>query len=161
REGLLRPGMNAEVAIEIARRENAITIPNAAVVGMRDVLAASRVLGLPDEEVQATMSSWRGRGSRTAQSDTAAQKSQPDSARAGSASAGSGASPECAALIEKARADRSSLTEEERAKLRECRPRRQGGRQGRQGARQGGRGSETRMGVVFVQGPEGPTPRRV
>jgi HlyD family secretion protein len=161
REGLLKPGMNAEVGIEIARREAVVTVPNAAVVGMRDAAAAGVVLGLSEEAVRAALSSgMNGRTGMAPGSAMAAEKSQPDSA-SGSATA-EGAANDCAALMQKARADRNSLTEADRTKLRECMP--QGG--GRQGGRQGGPGGrggdgETRMGVVFVQTAEGPTPRRV
>lgn len=167
REGLLRPGMNAEVSIEIALRENTITIPNAAIVGMRDAVAAGQVLGLSEDAVREALRGNRGRSNRAAEGGSAegaaGQKSQPDSTRAGAAAASgdSTASAECAALIEKARADRSSLTQEERAKLRECRPRSGGERQGRRRGGRGGGSGDTRMGVVFVQTDNGPTPRRV
>lgn len=158
REGLLRPGMNAEVGIEIARRDNAVTIPNAAVVGMRDAAAAGAVLGLSEEAVRAALGGNRNRGGEASGSDSAAQKSQPDSTSGQRAPADSTPGDDCAALIQKMRNDRTSLTEAERGRIRECAP-----RGGRQGARQGNRaGGETRRtGVVFVQGPEGPTPRRV
>src|SRR5690625_7487156 len=52
RDGLLKPGMNAEVAVEIARREGVVTVPNAAVVSMRDAMSAGLVLGLPEETLQ-------------------------------------------------------------------------------------------------------------
>lgn len=155
RERLLRPGMNAEVAIEVARRDNVVTVPNAAVVGMRDAAAAGLVLGLSEEAIRAALSNGMGGGRMGQNGGTAAQKSQPDSA-AGAA----GAANDCAALLQKARADRNSLTEAERTKLRECMP--QGGER-RGGPGQGGRegDGETRMGIIFVQSESGPTPRRV
>jgi HlyD family secretion protein len=159
RQGLLKPGMNAEVGIEVARRENVVTVPNAAVVSMRDAAAAGLVLGLSEETVRAALGG--GMSGRTAApgTDSAAQKSQPDSASGGQA----GAAADCAALMQRMRTDRSSLTDADRAKLRECMP--QGGPQGggRRAGQGGGRGGEgeTRMGVVFVQGESGPTPRRV
>jgi HlyD family secretion protein len=54
-EGLLRPGMNAEVSIEISRRPNAITVPNAAVASMRDARSAATAVGLSEEAVRAVM----------------------------------------------------------------------------------------------------------
>src|SRR5690606_355907 len=50
-DGALKPGMNAEVVIEVARREMVTTIPNAAVVSMRDAAAAGTMLGLSEEQV--------------------------------------------------------------------------------------------------------------
>src|SRR5690606_11892304 len=48
RDRLLNPGMNAEVQVEIARREDVVTVPNAAIVGPRDLVAAGAVLGLSE-----------------------------------------------------------------------------------------------------------------
>jgi HlyD family secretion protein len=46
REGLLKPGMNAEVEILIARRENALTLPNEAVKRPEEALAVAGLLGI-------------------------------------------------------------------------------------------------------------------
>ncbi len=61
-EGLLKPGMNAEVAIEISSRRDALTIPNTAVVGMREAAAAASVLGLDEAAVRSVL---RAGGART------------------------------------------------------------------------------------------------
>ena len=50
-QGLLRPGMNAEVQIHIAQRQNVLAIPNAALRTNRDVGSAAQVLGLNPEDV--------------------------------------------------------------------------------------------------------------
>ena len=52
REGLLRPGMNAEVEIHVGRREGVLAVPNASLRTQRDVASAAQVLGLSPEEVQ-------------------------------------------------------------------------------------------------------------
>ena len=52
REGLLKPGMNAEVEVLIARRMDVPTVPNAALRTWDDVFAAGDVLGLGRAEVQ-------------------------------------------------------------------------------------------------------------
>lgn len=52
RDGLLRPGMNAEVEVHVGNRQNAIAIPNAALRTQRDVASAAEVLGLDPEAVQ-------------------------------------------------------------------------------------------------------------
>jgi HlyD family secretion protein len=51
-DGLLRPGMNAEVEISIGRREGVLSVPNAALRTDRDVGSAGEVLGLTPELVQ-------------------------------------------------------------------------------------------------------------
>ena len=52
REGLLKPGMNGEVAVLIDRRENVLAVPNDAVRAPREVAAAATALGLDPEKVQ-------------------------------------------------------------------------------------------------------------
>ena len=51
REGLLKPGMNAEVEVVMARRQNVLSIPNAALRTAQDIHAAGSVLGLTRETV--------------------------------------------------------------------------------------------------------------
>jgi len=51
-DGLLMPGMNAEVEVSIARRENVLTIPVMALRTDRDVAATADILGLSDAEVR-------------------------------------------------------------------------------------------------------------
>jgi HlyD family secretion protein len=50
-DGLLRPGMNAEVEINIGSREGVLSVPNAALRTDRDVGSAAEVLGLTPEMV--------------------------------------------------------------------------------------------------------------
>ena len=52
KEGLLRPGMNAEVEVHVGRRDDVLAVPNAALRTQRDVASAAQVLGLLPEEVQ-------------------------------------------------------------------------------------------------------------
>lgn len=63
-EGLLKPGMNAEVSIEISRRRDAITVPNAAVASLRDARSAAAAVGVPEEAVRAVMRPAGAGGSR-------------------------------------------------------------------------------------------------
>jgi HlyD family secretion protein len=51
RQGLLRPGMNAEVEIHVGEREGVLTVPNAALRTQRDVGSAAQVLGLDPTQV--------------------------------------------------------------------------------------------------------------
>jgi len=52
RQGLLRPGMNAEVEIHVGEREGILTVANAALRTPRDVGSAAQVLGLDPAQVQ-------------------------------------------------------------------------------------------------------------
>jgi HlyD family secretion protein len=60
REGLLKPGMNAEVEIHVGRREGVLAVPNAALRTTRDVGSAAGVLGLSAEAVQQQLASAPG-----------------------------------------------------------------------------------------------------
>ena len=51
-EGLLKPGMNAEVELLVARRVDVATIPNAALRTQEDIFAAGMVLGLEVDTVE-------------------------------------------------------------------------------------------------------------
>ena len=51
REGLLKPGMNADVEIHVGRRDGVLAVPNAALRTQRDVSSAAEVLGLTAAEV--------------------------------------------------------------------------------------------------------------
>jgi HlyD family secretion protein len=54
-QGLLRPGMNAEVEIHIGQRQNVLAIPNAALRTTRDMASAAQVLGLDPRDVEQTL----------------------------------------------------------------------------------------------------------
>ncbi|MCE9670408.1 efflux RND transporter periplasmic adaptor subunit [Myxococcus stipitatus] len=161
-EGLLRPGMNAEVAIEISRRRNALTVPNSAVVGLRDARAAASAVGVSEETVRAMLRPAGGRGapqggdapSGATDGAPGADKAPPGQGpREGMAGApgreGTGQMAPAAGAVTPV----SVATGAEGAG---------GGRRGR-GGREGGQGpqGDTRPGLVFVQGPKGPEPRRV
>ena len=66
REGLLKPGMNGEVAVLVESRENVLAVPNDAVRNPRDAAAVAELLGVnPDTiraKMQAAMSARRGGG---------------------------------------------------------------------------------------------------
>jgi HlyD family secretion protein len=85
REGLLRPGMNAEVEIHVGRRDGVLAIPNAALRTQRDVASAAEVLGVSMQEVQQQL----------AQASQPRQDTSSSAARApnGAAPAAAGARP--------------------------------------------------------------------
>lgn len=58
-ERLLKPGMNAEVSIEIADRTGVVAVPNQAVVNLREAASAGTALGLDEEELRAKMAEMR------------------------------------------------------------------------------------------------------
>jgi HlyD family secretion protein len=150
-EGLLKPGMNAEVGVEIASREDVVTVPNTAVVSPREAASAAAVLGLDEATVRATL---RPPGAGPASGPALETPTAP--------------SPECAALFERLKTDAGppTLSDADREKLQACRPEGMaegGGRGSRFRGGQGQRGGnpDRRPGVVFVQQAEGPQPRRV
>ncbi len=171
-EGLLKPGMNSDVQIQIARREDAVVVPNAAIVGTRDAVAAGAIFNIDEEAILAAM---RPPGQQQAGTGATAPA---DSAQAA----------ECAALMQKMQSGGgfNALSEAEREKLTAYRPQggqMAGGQTGRTGGGQataggqrgtaGGRGgaagsrgrsnggSQIRTGIVFVQTPTGAEPRGV
>jgi HlyD family secretion protein len=62
RQGLLKPGMNAEVEMHVGRREGVLAVPNAALRTTRDVASAASVLGLDQETVDRQLADAREDG---------------------------------------------------------------------------------------------------
>ncbi len=62
REKLLKTGMNADVQIQVARRQNAVVVPNDAVVSMADATSVGQALGLSEDEMQKALESGFGGG---------------------------------------------------------------------------------------------------
>jgi HlyD family secretion protein len=172
REGLLKPNMNAEVQIEVAQRLDVVLVPNAAVVSVQDAAAAGQVLGLTADATREGLRTSRMAAVRPP-SATGAEGGDGTAPGAPAAAADQAAARavDCEALLARARSgDRSSLSDGERAQLRECAQQlglSMGGRgAGGAGAGRGGAGAragggDTRPAVVFVKGPAGPEPRSV
>lgn len=181
RERLLKPGMNAEVEIEIARREDVVVVPNSAVVSPQDLMAAALAVGLDEDAVRTAMRSRRGGpggpggpggAAPAAMEGVAARPVQGPGESAPPAEAGAksaddaGLSEQCAALRERLQAGgMSALSDEDRAKLRECRQLFGGGPGAGGAGPQAGAAADLpftpRMGFAFVKGPNGPEPRPV
>jgi HlyD family secretion protein len=184
REGLLKPNMNAEVQIEVAQRQDVVLVPNAAVVSLQDAAAAGEVLGLSGDDVREQMRAGRTGGAAQRPGGTngagaadeggaeaggggegrgseASTRAAAD-ARGGAAAGGDAeAQEDCASMMARLRgADRSSLSDEERARARECFQQMRGQGGGRFG-RSGGGDGESRPAVVFVTGANGPEARMV
>ena len=81
---LLRPGMNAEVAVEIAEAPAVLLIPNAAVVTPQDAVPAAMVLGLPEDAVDMRSMFAGMRGGDRAASDGRQGRPGAGQARPGS-----------------------------------------------------------------------------
>jgi HlyD family secretion protein len=86
-EGLLRPGMNAEVEIHVGRRDSVLAIPNAALRTTRDVGSAALVLGidtsavriqLASEDSARTTTAGAGRGTDTTKKPAGNMLTLPD-----------------------------------------------------------------------------------
>ena len=57
RDGLLLPGMNAEVEINIGRKDQVLAVPSSALRTPRDLASAAQVLGLDAEQVRQQLAS--------------------------------------------------------------------------------------------------------
>jgi HlyD family secretion protein len=156
REKLLKPGMNADVQIEVARRDDVVAVPNAAIVSIRDAVAAGDVLGLSEETVQKALRGALGNAMEGAENGAQAAD-QPAETPPQAEAAAAQTTADCAALRQKLQQGGfAALTDEERTGLRACRP------QGAAafGQAQGG-SSDVRPGVVFVKTASGFEPRSV
>jgi HlyD family secretion protein len=91
KEGLLRPGMNAEVEIHVGRRDNVLAVPNAALRTQRDVGSAAQVLGLNPESVQQQLAAATAQGSGVQRGASGGNDSTAAPESAGHASLGASA----------------------------------------------------------------------
>ena len=67
RQGLLMPGMNAEVDISIARSEDVVTIPVMALRTNRDIASTAAILGIEETDLRAKLKNAGGSGKRAAE----------------------------------------------------------------------------------------------
>lgn len=83
RQGLLKPGMNADVQMHVGQRDNVLAVPNSALRTERDAGSAAMVLGISDDQLQPMLAAARE------ERDRAAQAARPagDSAQATTAPA--------------------------------------------------------------------------
>jgi HlyD family secretion protein len=82
-QGLLKPGMNADVQVHVSQRQNVLAVPNAVLRTERDVGSAAMVLGIADEQLQVMLASARAqRDSAAAQAASLASRGTGDSAAA-------------------------------------------------------------------------------
>lgn len=130
RDGLLKPGMNAEVNIAVGSAQGVLAVPNAALRTERDVASAASVLGIAEDELQRQLEASRN-AAQQPQGDTGARQALPDS----NAQATMPSREQMQALFQKQRSGQQ-LTAEEQALMQRVRSQMGGGRNG--GNRMGG-----------------------
>jgi HlyD family secretion protein len=151
-DGVLKPGMSAEVTMIIAERPQTLTLPNNAIVTVNEVAAAASVLGVPESRAQIDQSVFQ-----ELTREVVARRG--GNAEAAEAAAGSTGAPAGVADI-RARVEAGEITQEEaRAMMQQAMAAGGGatGGMGARGARGGAQGANEngRPGVVFVRGSDG------
>lgn len=86
RDGLLKPGMNADVEVHIGQRDSVLAVPNAALRTPRDVVSAAQVLGIPDARLTQLLDE-AAKKRDSMRSTLAGQSPRADGARADPAAA--------------------------------------------------------------------------
>lgn len=70
-QGLIKPGMNADVQIQVEHLDDAVVVPNDAVVSPKDAATVAQALGLDPAAVRSQLAAARGaRGQRQGQGQT-------------------------------------------------------------------------------------------
>ncbi len=154
-ERLLKPGMNTEAEIEIAQRDNAVVIPNDAVVSMRDATTAGKALGFSEDEMRERMQALRS-GPRAGAAPTGAPGTQVAAAQGAGAQGRQSAGAHRAASGVRGNGETANRGNSGGAGM--------AGRSGPRFSGSPGAGSPrgtSRPGIVFVPGPSGPEPRIV
>ena len=82
--GLLMPGMNGEVSIEVERRDNALAVSNDAVRSPNEIVSVATMLGLDPDSVRAQLAAQGGRG-ESQRGQAGAQGAQQGAAPQGAA----------------------------------------------------------------------------
>lgn len=138
RDGLLKPGMNAEVNIAVGSATGVLAVPNAALRTQRDAASAASVLGIPEDEMNRMLEASAAQPAPST-GDTGTRQALPDT------SAGAAPSREqMMALFQKQRSG-ATLTPEETALMQRARAAMGGGR----GNRNGG-GQDAMMGGRYI-----------
>ncbi len=146
RDGLLKPGMNAEVNVSVGSAEGVLAVPNAALRTERDAGSAAGVLGISEQEMRDMLAS-----------STAGPAAPGDSSGSSALPANGGSDRErMQAVFAKMRSG-ATLTAEEQALMQQARS--QMGGNGRGGAQRGGQ--DAMFGgryIVFALRDGRPTP---
>ena len=150
---LLKPGMNSEVSIDIADRDQVVAVPNEAVVNPREAASAGAALGLDEEQLRSQMAEMR--------------RARSGGREQGAGAPGGGAAGAAGETGSRNRGERGG---EAGSSRRGGSGSTGGGWSGRSGGRdgggtmsagQGGAVAGAQPGVVFVKGANGPEPKFV
>jgi HlyD family secretion protein len=152
-ERLLKPGMNTEVEIEIAQRDDALVVPNDAVVSMRDATTAGKALGISEDDMRQKMEALRS-AARSGARPTGAPGSQV-AAASGSRSSGETANARNGETGNRRNGETGNPGNGQMQ--RRGNPRFSGSPNSGSPNRRG----TNRPGVVFIPGPSGPEPTMV
>lgn len=132
RDGLLKPGMNAEVNIAVGSAQGVLAVPNAALRTERDATSAAAVLGISEDQMREQLAA-ASRAPGTGTADSGSGAALGDSAAAAAPPADDRARMQ--AIVAKMRSG-ATLTAEEQALMQRARAQ-MGGGNGGAGARGG------------------------
>jgi HlyD family secretion protein len=90
-EGLLKPGMNAEIEVEVARRPNVVVVPNTAVTTPREAPAVAAALGLDAARVREALAGERVSRAPSPAAAAATTRRETDGGPAGGGDSAAGA----------------------------------------------------------------------
>lgn len=154
RDGVLKPGMSAEVTVLTAERPGALTLPNNAIVGFNELAPAGSVLGIPESRLEVSRTAFQELNRELAQRVRAETGEEAPATDVGMPGPGG--------LAEiRERVARGEISQEEvRAMMDRARTQGGGlpgaGRPGAQRTRAGAQSpGQARPGVVFVQEDDG------
>ena len=149
-EGLLKPGMSAEVTVVVAERPQTLTLPNNAIVTQAEALAAASVLGVPESRAQVDASVFQ-----ELTRELLAQRGGGAAPGASGEEAAGTARPSAEEV--RARIQSGAMSQEEaRAMMQQAMAAGGGGRPGARGAaRSRTDNASGRPGIVFVREADG------
>lgn len=88
RNGLLKPGMNADVQIQVGQRDSVLAVPNSALRTQRDVTSAGQVLGISEDRLRTLLAQADSRRDSARASATNARGDTAEARPAAQAAAG-------------------------------------------------------------------------
>jgi len=96
-DGALKPGMNGQVVMDIARKDNVLAVPSDAIRNARDAATVASVLGVSPDSLRSMLAAGRRGGAGGARggaaSSTASAAGRPDSAARARFRAGASSTP--------------------------------------------------------------------
>jgi HlyD family secretion protein len=95
-DGALKPGMNGQVVMDIARKDNVLAVPSDAIRNARDAATVAPVLGVSPDSLRSMLAAGRrggAGGAGGAASSTASAAGRPDSATRARFRAGASSTP--------------------------------------------------------------------